>query len=107
MQKHDYTSISVSSMEELKTAEKEIVRRINSFPNGGLLLLTDALRLFSDVNVQLSGDVIKSWNKLTGGAFDPTGKESAYEDLSKSHPGDRNINIMVHHLLMETYTPAI
>jgi len=107
MQKHDYTSISVSSMEELKTAEKEIVRRINSFPNGGLLLLTDALRLFSDVNVQLSGDVIKSWNKLTGGAFDPTGKEGAYEDLSKSLPGDRNINIMVHHLLMETYTPAI
>jgi hypothetical protein len=94
-------------MEELKTAEKEIVRRINSFPNGGQLLLTDALRLFRDINVQISGDVIKSWNKLTGGAFDPTGKESAYDDLHKSHPGDRNINIMVHQLLKETYTPAI
>jgi hypothetical protein len=97
-------SITISSLEQLTSKQQEIVDRINAFPNGGRLLLVDPLRLIKQLNVHLSDEVIQSWNKLSGGAFDHTGKETAYDDLLNSKADYNKVNIKVRQLLKPTYT---
>lgn len=49
-----YKSIQLENLEQLQTHEKEILKRITEFPNGGNLFLIHPFLLLEDVGVEVS-----------------------------------------------------
>ena len=81
----DHHPLAISSYDELRQQESEIVRRINEKPNGGRLLAIDPLRLLEDVCVQLSDRAVADWRSRGGEALlQGSGSRRAYDALAES-----------------------
>lgn len=80
-----FQSLHISSFEEFGAHEKEIVRRINSVPNGGRLLLMDPIRVLKEAGVHLSDDTVKRWAELAGpGVLRSTNSARLYDAVSRN-----------------------
>jgi hypothetical protein len=51
--------LMVNSFDELMKHEKEIVKAIADYPNGGSLFLMNPIMLFADIGVQLSDEAVR------------------------------------------------
>jgi hypothetical protein len=89
--------LSVSSLKDLVTHEKEIVRRIGAISNGGRLLLLHSQRLLREIGVELKPEAVKEIQKAHHGFFTTTGGESAYDRVAKSKSGGA-VRVTVHGL---------
>ena len=87
----------VSSLDELRRHESEIVRRITAMPNGGRLLLVDPQRLLRDIKVELADTCVNESRAVHAPLFAPTGREHTYDLIAKSAPGG-NIQVAVNGL---------
>jgi hypothetical protein len=82
-----FPRLTISSWDELRRSESEIVRRVNSFPHGPRLLLIDPQRLLKDLGVLLQPGVIDEWQRITSeNLFAPTGLERTYDAVSQANP---------------------
>jgi hypothetical protein len=88
MLSYEFKPLHVSSLEELKGYEAEIVRRIQAVPNGGHLLLADPLRLLRDVGLQSTPEALEQLKSSHREFFQSTGREYAYDAMQLSRPGD-------------------
>jgi hypothetical protein len=84
----------VSTLDELRLHEAEIVRRIIAVPNGGRLLLVDPQRLLRDINVELTSACVDESRAVHATLFAPTGREHTYDLIAKCAPGS-HIQVMV------------
>jgi hypothetical protein len=58
--------LSINSFDDLVSHESEIVRRINTTPNGGHLFLIDPLRFLKSVGVTVGSSALKEWRERLG-----------------------------------------
>jgi hypothetical protein len=93
---HDSSSpvLRVSSLDDLRLHEAEIVRRIGAMPNGGRLLLVDPQRLLRDINVEVASACVNESRAVHATLFAPTGREHTYDLIASSSPGGQ-IQVMV------------
>lgn len=64
MRKRPSDPIGLKSLDDLRSREAEILRRIAAVPNGGNLFLLDPMRLLKDVGVAMTPAVAAAVRKL-------------------------------------------
>ena len=88
MRLYEFKPLPASSLDDLKGYEAEIVRRIQAVPNGGKLLLANPLRLFRDVGLHISSEVLEQMASAHPEFFRSTGREHSYDAVQGSQPSD-------------------
>ncbi len=58
--------LSITSLAEFVSLQSTIVGRINAYPNGGRLLLSDPLRCLQDVGVALTPEAARAFGDAIG-----------------------------------------
>jgi hypothetical protein len=81
----DPAHIQINCLEDLRTNEGAILKRLHAIPNGGRLLLLDPQRCLQELGVTLSEEAKREWEAAAGVSFTRrTGLEAAYDGVARS-----------------------
>ena len=79
--------LAIADFDALRRHEAQIVERIGQRANGGRLLVLDPLRLLKEVNVELSPEAVREWEKHAGLELrEGSRNTAAYNAICEGHP---------------------
>ena len=100
-----FPELQISSLQELRAQEDEIVRRINQTPNGGNLLLLDPQRLLKDLGIVLTPEAEQEWKASEPNFFLSGTSPYVYDAMAASRPAEEGLQVKVKGLFRKGTSP--